>query len=330
MNNDRVLVTGASGFLGNHIIKALTTKGFINIFGLIRNPEHKQVIHHPNVTWIEGDICDMPRMVDILEDIDTVINAASEVSFSIRHKKQMIKTAIDGTANVVNAAMYAGVKKLIHISSVAALGRRKLNETINENSIFNHSKYDTSYGLAKFLAEQEVWRAHAEGLHTTIFNPSMILGIGNWHSSTPQLWNKIYHGLDWYGIGSTGWVDVSDVAKVIVDAIDQDLNGERYILSGENLPYKDIFTKIAIEIGKKPPTKPLKGFLASAFANIEHLRSIITNSKPIITTETIVSTSANSNYDNTKSVQMLNCKYTPISHTIQKVSSAFLNSVKEG
>lgn len=328
MNDNRILVTGANGFLGTHIINALHTKGYTHITGLVRDPQKINAHHHSNVSWVQGDICDMPRMIEILENVDTVINAAAEVNFSVRHKKLLIKSAIEGTANVVNAAMDSGIKKLFHISSVAAMGRRKLNETINESTIFNHSKYDTTYGLSKFLAEQEVWRAHAEGLNTTIFNPSMILGIGDWHTSTPQLWHKIYNGLNWYGTGSTGWVDVEDVAGIIVNAIERDFNGERFILSAENHSYKEIFTKIAVQLGKNPPTKPLKGLIAKTFAYLEYLKSFITNSNPIVTAETINSTSAHSHYDNAKSVQMLNCQYTPINQTIQKVSAAYLRTVK--
>ncbi|MCB0660153.1 MAG: NAD-dependent epimerase/dehydratase family protein [Saprospiraceae bacterium] len=325
--NSRILITGASGFLGTYIIKALQLQGYSHITGLTRNLAVLNKNNYPEITWVEGNILDMPLMLELVEKADIIINSAAEVSFSIKHKKRLLKIAVDGTANLVNAALDKGVQKFIHVSSVAAIGRRKPDETITEDMIFSHSKYDTTYGLSKFLAEQEVWRAHAEGLNVTIFNPSMILGAGDWEKSTAQLWKKIYHGLAWFGTGTTGWVAATDVSDIIVQSIQMETNGERYILSAENKSYKEVFASIAKTLDKRPPTKPLIGFAAKAMAFVEFIRSALTNSTPIITKETIESTSVNSRYDNEKSKQTFGIQYKDIYQTIKETSTQFLDHV---
>ncbi len=175
----KIFVTGSTGFLGSYIVRKLVSDGYIDIICLKRESSETELVDDifERVHWVTGDILDIPLMEKLLEGVDCIIHAAAIVSHTA-NKKKMLQTAIDGTANLVNIALSGNVKKFIYISSIAAIGRGKPVEHITEKQIFSHSKYDTTYGLAKFLAEQEVWRGHAEGLNVTILNPSMILGPG--------------------------------------------------------------------------------------------------------------------------------------------------------
>lgn len=326
----KIFVTGATGFLGSYIVRQLLTDGYDNITCLTRSssPQELTKDFYEKVRWIEGDILDVPFLSDHLQGIDCIVHAAAIVTFSTKDKKKMIQTASDGTANLVNIAMDCGVQKFVHISSIAAIGRRKPEEDISEKMMFSHSKYDTTYGLSKFLAEQEVWRAHAEGLNVTILNPSMILGAGKWSSSSVQIFSKVKKGLSYYPSGTNGWVDVRDVALAAVMAVSEKHDGERFIISAENLTYKTVMQDIAAELKVKGPDKKVNLNIAGIVWRLEAIRSYITGKNPIITKETIQSTSVIARYDNAKSKEMLGLTYRPIKTCIQESCKVF--SATEG
>lgn len=235
-----------------------------------------------------------------------------------------------GTANLVNAALFCQVPKFIHISSIAAIGRKKLEDHIDEKVLFSHSPYDTTYGLSKFLAEQEVWRGHAEGLQVTVLCPSMVLGAGNFKSSSPKLFTKISEGLKFYPLGTNGWVDVRDVATAVYQVLMSDHDGQRFIISAQNLKFQDVFSKIAVKLNVAPPSKPITNFWGNVFWRIELLRSWIMGSEPVFTKETFMSTSVTAIYDNSKSVNELGMHYKDIERTINDTVQSFIDAKKLG
>jgi nucleoside-diphosphate-sugar epimerase len=325
----RIFITGSTGFLGSYIVRKLHYNGYQHLYCLKRKPSSLELVADvsANVTWVEGDILDLPFLTECLEGMDVIIHSAAMVNFNTSQRKQMLHTAIEGTANLVNLAMQHGIKKFVHISSVAALGRKKVEENITENTIFSHSKYDTSYALSKFLAEQEVWRAYAEGLNVTVLNPSLILGAGRWNESSIQIIKKIHNGLPFYPSGSTGWVDVRDVAHAVSTCLTEQFNGERYIISSENATYKQVFGHIAALLKKSPPAFLLGKKMGAILWRLEAIKSFLSRQQPIITQETIQSTSTLSSYDNTKSINALGMNYMPLESTISACCAAFVNTL---
>jgi len=324
--NSKIFITGANGFLGRYIIRQLLHDGYNDIVGLYRLPKDNiQPAHlNPVIQWREGNILDIPFLTSVLEGIDIIIHTAADVHFDLKARSKQLQTAIDGTANIVNIALEKSIKKIIHISSVAAMGRRRESETISEKHIFSHSKYDTSYALSKFLAEQEVWRGHAEGLNTTILNPSKILGAGEWEKSSPQIFKNVYLGQKFYPVGCTGWVDVRDVANAVSKCLETDFNGERFIISAENISYQKVLDTVATKLSVKRPLSPISNKYAPILWRIEALKSFFLGKKPIMTKETILSTSAKSEYDAQKSVEILGMAYRSIENTIQACCVEFL------
>ena len=324
--NSKIFITGSTGFLGSNIVRLLIHSGYTNIVCLKRRESKMDLSldFFNSVSWVEGDVLDIPFLIDTLEGFDCIIHVASIVTFSIKDRKKIIQVAKEGTANLVNIALGYNIKKFIHISSVAAIGRKKPVEIIDEKNIFSHSKYDTSYGLSKFLAEQEVWRGHAEGLNVTILNPSLILGCGRWGESSVQIFKKVYNGLQYYPAGITGWVDVHDVATAVINSMTMDHNGERFIISAENLSYKQVMNDIAQNLNVKGPQKVLNLTFAGIIWRIEAVRSYFTRTSPLISKETIYSTSVQSSYNNSKSKHKLEMTYRPLTKTINEVCSKFL------
>lgn len=329
---DKIFLTGASGFVGSYIVRALLKEGFKNITCLNRSGTDTPLMKDfsNQVKWVKGDILDLPLMMDVLKNVDIIIHAAAMVTFSTKNKKKLLETAINGTANLVNVAMDCSVKKFIHISSVAALGRRKEQETITEKHIFSHTEFDTTYGLSKFLSEQEVWRAHAEGLPVTILNPALIVGAGDWHRSSVKVFSRVYNQSRAYPIGVNGLVDVRDVAKAVLLAVSSDCDGERFILSAENWSYKDFLYRIAQNLGVKPPKYPLDPFLAALAWRFYGLMGWFKNQSPLITRETVKSMSVRSSYDNTKSREILGISYRNITETLEETCNVFLETYPKG
>lgn len=327
-----IFVTGSNGFIGSYIVKALLECGYRNITCLVRIGSSLDLLNDvkSELNLIEGDILDIPFLEEALQHTDIIIHAAATVTFSVKNRKKLLSESIAGTGNLVNVALDKGIKKFIHISSVAALGRKKMKEQIDEKTIFSHSQFDTTYGLSKFLAEQEVWRGYAEGLNTLILNPSMVLGAGHWGKSSVKIFNKIYRGLSYYPTGSTGWVDVRDVSRAVILCITTQLSGERIIISGENLPYKKVMDTIADQLNVHRPKKKLSGWRATLLWRFEALKSLFFRSQALITKETVLSTSTNSMYANNKSIELLGMTYRPIEKTIQDCTELFKHSIEKG
>lgn len=328
----RIYVTGATGFLGSYIVRRLIKSGYRRIVCLKRANSDMSLVSDftHDVEWISGDILDPIFIEDSVKNIDVIINAASNVSFDSGNRKTLIKNASNAGANIVNSAMWAGVSKMIHISSVGSIGRRKKKELIGENIYFSHSEYDTTYGLQKFIEEQEVWRGHAEGLNVSVLCPSMILGAGDWHRSTPQLFNKIYNGQKFYPTGTNGWVDVRDVAEAVLCCLERDYNGERFIISAENVSYKDVFEKIAKALRVEKPYIKINSISGKIFKATDAVRSFFTRSPRLFTSETYKSTSVDSRYKNDKSVGVLGLEYRSIDDTINETAVLYKKSHDNG
>jgi nucleoside-diphosphate-sugar epimerase len=232
----KVLLTGGTGFLGSHILRLLLQQGH-EVCALQRSSSRKDLVSNlsDRVHWLEGDVTDLTSLETAFEGIEKVIHCAAVVSFHPKDRRQMMQINVEGTANMVNYALDAGVQQFIHVSSIAAIGRSATRRHLSEVSKWETSSYNSQYAISKYLAEQEVWRAAAEGLSVSIVNPSVILGSGFWGENTSMFFQRIDNGLRFYPTGATGFVDVEDVATFILLLLESGKTSERYLLNGENL-----------------------------------------------------------------------------------------------
>ena len=180
----------------------------------------------------------------------------------------------DGTANVVNLALENNIKRLVHISSISALGRTASGEKVTEEKKWEETKLNTHYGISKHKSEMEVWRAMGEGLNAVIMNPSTVLGYGNWHDGSCAIFKNIYNEFPWYTTGVNGFVDVRDVAAAMRMLMHSDITAERFILNGGNYTYKEVFNTIADAFGKPRPYKKVTPFLAELVWRAEKIKSL--------------------------------------------------------
>ena len=249
-----IFITGASGLLGASLIETLVNSHDGATDLQIRALYRKQIPaikFAEKIEWIEGDILDVVVLEEALKGVSEVYHCAAIVSFDPKQKQRMHATNIDGTANVVNACIDANIKKLLFVSSVAALGRIREDGPINETMNWSEETSNSEYGKTKYLAEMEVWRGIGEGLDAVIVNPVIILGSGDWNGGSSGIFKSAYNEFPWYTDGMSGFVDVLDVVDAMQILMESNVVGQRYVLSAENIHYRDIFNAIAKAFDKK-------------------------------------------------------------------------------
>ena len=212
----KILVTGGTGFLGAYIIKNLVEKNF-PVKAIRRSAKIPFFIPQnifEKVEWVEGDILDVVSLDEAMKGVDSIIHSAAIVSFTKKNRKEMYKVNVEGTENVVNLALENKIRRIIHISSVAALGRTGKTATVDEEKSWEENSNNTHYAISKHHAEMHVWRGFAEGLTGLILNPSTILGYGDWHQSSCAIFKNTYHEFPWFTKRVNGFVGVEDVAEL--------------------------------------------------------------------------------------------------------------------
>lgn len=323
----KIFITGGTGFLGSYILRMLVKKGY-EVRALKRATSRMDLVADvaDKVEWIEGDILNVPVLEDAMEGVDVVYHGAAMVSFDPRDRKQMLKVNQEGTANVVNIALYRGVKKLGYVSSIAAVGRSSKTNIVNENTKWETNNINTRYAVTKHLAEQEVWRGTAEGLPAVMVNPTIIVGAGYWTETSVKMFKQVDNGLKFYTEGQTGFVDVRDVAEVLIRLVESDIENERYVTSAENMPYKDYFELIAKHLNKKPPHIKAEQWMKELVWRAEWLKSKITGSRPLITKETARMAGSMYEYQNDKVKAALNFEFRNIENTVKETAELFLNA----
>ena len=293
-----ILVTGSAGLLGNELIKQLLLQG--KEVTALYNKTPLAEFHSSRLKQIRCDILDVIGLEEAMVGIEQVYHCAAIVTFNPKRKHEMFKINIEGTANVVNAALDAGVKKMVYVSSVSALGRLREDEPVNETMHWTEKTSNSNYGLSKYLAEMEVWRGISEGLDAVMVNPVIILGSGDWNSGSSQIFKTVYNEFPWYANGTTGFVDVRDVVKAMIQLMNSSITAERFIVSAENRSYGDVFNLIAKAFNKKPAFKKVTPALAKIVWRLEAIKSWFTGKSPLVTKETTASALANVNFDNSK------------------------------
>ncbi len=330
-----ILVTGGTGLLGAHLLLELTQHGN-HVRALRRVGSSLHVVDSVFATstgnsgllsmieWVEGDILDIESLLHAMSDIEQVYHCAALVSFAAEDRQRLLQINVEGTSNMVNAAINAGVRHFVYVSSIATLGNTLNGDPISEGSPWESHPKGSAYSISKHSAEREVWRGMAEGLRAVIVNPSVILGPGDWSKGSSELFTAVWNGLKYTTTGVNGYVDVRDVARAMVSLANAGITNERFVINGANVSYKELFDAIAQSIGKPAPTTmvtPLAGELAwRLFA----IKSKLSGKKPLITKETARSAQKRYSYSSQKLIQRIGFNFTPFKETIEYVSGQFL------
>lgn len=259
-----ILVTGATGLVGGHLLWHLlqsndtvvaTKRANSNLDPLKKIfsfYSQSGVSVFNKIQWRIADVNDELSICNAMIDIDVVYHCAAIVSLS-NGLDDIISTNVKGTANIVNAAIDAGVQKFCFVSSIAACGHETDQRLITEISPIGDVSLRSAYAQSKYYSEQEVWKGIDKGLNAVIVNPGVILGYSGTDRGSSELFATVRKGLPFYTLGGSGYVAVDDVVKVMIELINSNVVGERFILVAENCSNKEVIGWMAEGYGKRKP-----------------------------------------------------------------------------
>ena len=316
-----IAVTGASGLLGSFVVKRLLQEGH-EVTGISRNGLQES-FQHAKLNWQIADVQDPVALSQCLAGANAVIHAAASVSFNPRKRNEIFDINVTGTKNVVDTCLTLGIPKLVHVSSVAALGRKKSDETIYENAQWTDGPLNSDYAKSKYLAELEVCRGTEEGLECSIINPSFILAPVDWNRSSAKIFQYVWSERTFFPPGVANYVDVEDVTTMIFRLLNGNFNGERFIASAGSIPYQQFFAEIATRLDKKAPTVEVPLVLLPLLARLEELKSWMMGQEPTISRESIKSAKAKSVYSNKKAQEKLGIQFKTLAETLDSCCEYF-------
>jgi dihydroflavonol-4-reductase len=323
-----IAVTGANGLLGSFVIRKLLDHRE-SVVAVCRESSDKSLLSDvaDKITWRYADIMDPLSLREALEGIDEVIHTAATVSINPRKAEEILRINVLGTRNVINTCLEVNVRRLVHVSSVAALGSQKTQTNIDESNKWVDTPFNSVYAESKYYAELEVFRGQEEGLSTVIVNPSFILAEANWNISSAQFFKYAWEEHAFYIDGYMNYVDVKDVAEVIYRLLRDKVEGKRFIVSAGNISYLDLLRKITKEFGKKAPTIRVPDAVLRPFAFIESIRAGITRTEPKITKDTAKLASTRFLFVNESITKHLNFRFQPIDETLKRCCRYYIDAV---
>ncbi len=321
-----VFVTGATGILGRVIVLELLKRGK-SVRAAKRKTSNLDEVRHSysfytenpddffnKIQWIDVDFDDIASLEKALVGVAEVYHCAAKVSFHPAKRKEMFHTNIEGTKNLLYACENSTVKKFLFVSSMAVFDGVNENGEVDENSDFNPKLDHSDYAVSKHFSEMEVWRAAAEGLNIAIINPGIIIGSGNWNSSSGEIFTS-FEKYPFSMSGNAAYVDVRDVAEIAVELMEQNIFDERFVLVSENKKYREVADYIRGKLGLKPSKVLAKSVLQMGyFSNLffgwlfPKLRMMNKVNLDSVTSEKFVS--------NQKIRERLNFEFIPVEESI--------------
>jgi len=314
----KILVTGGTGFIGSNLAAALVEQGY-SVHLLRRLSSPLTSVADLDVEYAIGDLRDKESVRKAIKGCDTVFHAAALVSYWRRQREEMYDINIGGTRNVVEACLQEGVERLVHTSSIAAIGYSETDMPADETNAFNWDSFDIGYRISKFRAEQEILKGVSLGLPAVIVNPSVVIGERDIHFNGGQIIRDVYRKrLFYYISGGTSIVYVGDVVQGHIQAALKGRIGERYILSGENLTYREMLETIAEIVGGMRPFFRLPVWAARGIASASEMMSDLTGTKPWVGRELVAALRIRTRFSCEKAMRELGYSVTPFRTAVQR------------
>lgn len=328
-----ILVTGGTGLVGAHLLLYLvenedSVRAIYRTSSNIKKTKslfclcQKEALFS-KIDWVHADINDVPSLEIAFQNVDYVYHCAGFISFDPNDEEKLRKINIEGTANIVNFCLAYNIKKLCHVSSIAAFGNVASSEIfIDEETEWNPEFYHSDYGISKYGSEMEVWRAQQEGLEVVIVNPGIILGSTLWKAGSGSIFTKVKKGLKLYTLGESGYVGVRDVVFVMIQLMKSTICGERFSLVSENVSYRNIINLIA-ENSNKPKARVLvKPWITGIFWRIDWFFTTFFGTKRILSRHAANSIHIVDKYSNQKIKNALKFEFQSIDNVIAAIISS--------
>jgi len=330
-----ILVTGSTGLVGAHVLFELAKKNkhiralkrinsdvsyVSKIFSFYAATDAEKLLS--KIEWVIGDVLDSESLNNAMKGVSFVYHAAAVVSFNAEMKSTLYDVNVAGTRNVINACILSKVLKLCYVSSIAAIGRDG-HQMVHEELAWQFKKDISEYAKSKYKAEQLVWGAASNGLNFVIVNPSIIIGPGNWDTGSMKIFKTVFKGLKFYTKGITGFVDVRDVARIMCMLQESDVLNQRFIVSSQNIPYKELFFQIADAFNVSRPIFYASPFISALAWRVEAVKSFFLKNTPLITKETARTAHKKYHYSNAKVCKTLDYQFIPVNETVKNAVAYF-------
>ena len=251
----KALITGATGFVGSHVLRQWLAAGH-GARVLYRSRTKLDALAGLSFDAAQGDLDDVDKLERACAGCDAVFHVAAKADYWKDSDREMLwRVNVDGMRNLLEAARRAGVSRVIFTSSASAIGIRPGREIADESQPFNHQPQQFYYAYTKHKAEQIVAEFAVDGLDVVTLNPTVIVGPGDLNAISGSF---VILAARWQWLlpvtsGGVAVIDVRDVARAHIAAVDKGRPGERYILNAANLTYRDFFGMIARACGVRAP-----------------------------------------------------------------------------
>jgi dihydroflavonol-4-reductase len=313
-----VLVTGATGFVGANLVHHLVERGD-DVRVLKRPATAPALIEGLGVDVALGDVTDPESVLRAARGVDGIYHVAGIVSYWRPKRRQQRQVNVDGTAHVVAAAVRNGVRRLVHTSSIAAIGFRDDDVPGDEDTPWNWGPLDIGYCNTKHLGEQRALEGADDGLEVVVMNPGLAFGARDLHWNAGRILKmakerRTVRGLD----GWTTTCDVDDVCKGHIAAMERGRPGARYILGGEPHPFPRIVRKAADVMGVDVGVRTVSQPVAQAAARAAYLASLLTRREPDLTPELVRMTAKRRVYTSERAIRELGYPQTPLRTSLEK------------
>lgn len=312
-----IAVTGANGLLGSFIVRKLIQEQ-LPFVALKREGSDTSLLTDvaDKIQWRDADVLNPVQVNEAMTGCSKVIHAAAMVSFNPHRANEVMEINAYGTRHVVNACQEHNIQRLVHISSVAALGRQKGQTLVQEDNKWIDNPMNSVYAISKYRAELEVFRGQEEGLNTIILNPSVILAPANWNRSSAKLFKYAWNEKRFYINAFLNYVDARDVASCTVKFLQTDHQAQRIIVNAGNISFKNFFEKIAANFNVRAPSIKLSKNILNVVAKTELLRTLFSRSEPLVSRETAQLADTRFLYDNKKIKNILDFEFQTIDNTL--------------
>ena len=313
-----ILITGGTGFIGSNLAAALLQQGYA-VRILHRSSSNLFNVASLSVEHRIGDVRDSESLRSAMHGCDTVFHTAAMVSFWKPVRQLQYEINIGGTKNVVEACLKENVRRLVHTSSIAAIGHPANGMLANEATPFNWQDVDSGYKNSKHMAEIEITKGVERGLDAVMVNPGVVIGPGDVHFNGGKIIRSVKkHQALFYINGGMNIVFVVDVVAGHISAALKGKTGERYILGGENLTHKQAFQITAEVVGGIVPRVRMPISLLKLAGKFFDLTGRMMNKEPFVTSELFSGAGLYNWYSSEKARRELGYTITPFREAIAK------------
>ncbi len=315
----KIFITGANGFLASNIIRELISRDH-EVVAFIKTGEDVSTLHDLNITMKYGNILDYGSILEAIGDCDVMIHTAADTSVHNNKSRVQYRVNVEGTINVMNAALEKKLKRVLFIGTANSFGFGTKENPGDETAPFSCSSYKMNYINTKYEAQLKVLELiRTSGLPAVILNPTFMLGPYCGKQGSGQMLLSVKdRKLPGYAKGGRNFVHVKDVAVAVANALTMGNIGESYILGNENLNYKEIFSIMASAAGVTPPRFLIPKYISAAFGLILSVLAAVFRFTPALTYRMAILSGDGNYYTARKAVAELNMPQTPIDIAVKE------------